>query len=509
MKKRIFLWVALILLVPVRNYGMQKLNKNIFEKTNKIKWNKVPLKRPAKIGQKNDVGMKITQKKIVTRQIPLNVSVATRMPTASKKLFAISSDNVQEASPSTAGTVVVTIRNSEWSEIVEPVPEIIKRFLKRGAKTPKKNVDTASKNNPFDVNNRTSFAQSYFENTRQNGLPYWKLLAGVVAAALLLDKATSSSFFDCALDGELASTMTPDEFVKLLHAKGLTVADAVRIQCEKKEQKAYQAIRDKAQLSELEWKLLQNMMNLKNEWLEENKGSGHYDESNVIFENEFDSQVIKMVKSALQKADIPFKVVVKSVYHDTAYALVRCDVKDFTFEYNVQNGTSKFVESNITTYLILNSSYWNLGQESLVQEALLAHEAVHLAYLHMIEELGFRLYFKNIKKINASELKKCLTIKQTLQEYQADILPLADPGYAKAQQYTYRHVYRSGIPEFLLDFSYYIWSFVGVPRPDAEDRPAIYIPTKKLHALATRAVALHEAEQRLFVLSAPIKGDVE
>jgi hypothetical protein len=425
MKKRIFLWVALILLVPVPSYGREQ--------------------------------------------------------------FA-------DTSSSTMGDIVVTIKGPILDEIVEPVPESIKRLAK-----------SARKHNPFSRIKRASFAQSYFKNVQQKGLPYWKSLPGVGRPTLLLDQRSFFSFFHFALDGELASTMTPDEFVKLLHSAGLTVADAVRIECELKEQIAYRAIRDKAQLSDLEWVLLESVMNLKNGWLEENKGSGHYDESNVVFEKELDPQVMQRVKRALEKADIPFKVVVKYLHRNSnVIASAVFSFTTFTFGYNLQNATSKYRESNGNVSLILNSSYWNLGQESLVQEAILAHEAVHLAYLHMIEELGFRLYFKNIKKINDSDFEKCVTIKKTVLEYQASVLPLADPGYAKAQQYTYSpSSYR--ILNFLGDCLHYMWSFVEA----FNHKPLIHVPNKKLHALATRAVALHEAEQRLLALSAPIKGDAE
>jgi hypothetical protein len=80
-------------------------------------------------------------------------------------------------------------------------------------------------------------------------------------------------------------------------------------------------------------------------------------------------------------------------------------------------------------------------------------------------------YLFNIKKVDASILMQCIHILETIAEYQADILPLADLEYAQAQQSRFAGVYLNS--------------------------PDIYVRSMTMYKLSSRAVALHEAEKEL------------
>ena len=97
--------------------------------------------------------------------------------------------------------------------------------------------------------------------------------------------------------------MDPKVFVKELNSNGLTVADAVNIQCQVQEKNVYDKLSQVANLTEHDWKLLQNILNLRHSFLK-----GHYNKNNITFKGTFDQSLTQMIESALEKADIPFKI---------------------------------------------------------------------------------------------------------------------------------------------------------------------------------------------------------
>lgn len=289
------------------------------------------------------------------------------------------------------------------------------------------------------------------------------------------------------LDGEMASTMDPDAFVHELHAKGLTVADAVKIQCQIQEEDSYKDLTVAANLSDHDWNLLQNIFKLRHDFLQ-----GHYNENNVVFEGIFDKSVMDMVKTALQKADVPFKVKVHNnpegkkenvlgsagVREQTKLFTIGDKVKisyvpeaALTFKYHLATGTAGTVGKNVVSEIYLSPELLSLSNEEI--KVTIAHEVTHVANLHHLQSIFFHKYVTKVKGSLIPTYYACQKILSTIHEYQADVLPLADPEYAKAYEFEFK-------------------SALG-----HDSRPDIYVTTEKGYELASRAMKLHKAEKRI------------
>ena len=292
-----------------------------------------------------------------------------------------------------------------------------------------------------------------------------------------------------ALDGEMAKSMARDEFVKKLHAAGLTVEDSVKIACQIQEERAYKKLTLAANLSDHDWDLLHNILKLKHDYLK-----GHYNENNVTFEGTFDNDVIDIVKTALQWADIPFKVRVHAnpkgqsesslgstaVQEQTKTFAIGDKVKitwvpeeALTFKYHLSTGTARTVGTKIIAEIYLSPTLLSRSNEEI--KAVIAHEVTHTANLHSLESFFFHKYATQVKKLNNNQYNKCNKILNKNQEFIADVGPLTNPEYAKAQR-----------EKFDLDYEKFTMN-----------RPDIYVPAKKMFDLASRAVELHAAEKRI------------
>lgn len=332
---------------------------------------------------------------------------------------------------------------------------------------------------------KSSFAQAKFKHEEQTGRNYWKYIFGGAVAAYLaklfsdsaqqeLAEKSKNIPFDYSLDGESAISMSAENFVALLHKYGLTVKDAVEYQCKKKEEEIYKELTKAADLTEHDWILLQNIWKLKEDFLQ-----GHYDESNITFKGNIDSKTIDMVKSVLQKADIPFQVTV--VTRDTKlFPANERDIasastqSDFLWAVNLEKAEfTSFGFMNIELYL---SDIFLKNDDVIFKLGALAHEATHLINMHGFEGIFFAEFLKYGKNFDVNKIRDCMFYLNKLREYQADILPLAVLGYAYAQEHSFRYANK--------------WFHKNT-------RPDIYIPSKKLYQLASRAVELHNAEARL------------
>lgn len=229
-------------------------------------------------------------------------------------------------------------------------------------------------------------------------------------------------------------------------------------------------------LTDEEQRLLLNILKLRYELMQ-----GHYDENNVTFEGEFEPEVKAMVIEALKRYDIPFKVNVHRSPKNIASASLDVigstwvkDKEDIQFKYHLKSSTAgisskKNVEVEVYLSPLLLSKFFSDDND---RKVVIAHEFTHVAQLHSLCYHFVKVYMRQVRKktISAEQWEKCAKIMNTVSEFQADILSLMYKDYAEAQR------------EYGKDLA---------------DRPDIYVKSKDLYKLASRACALHEAEQRL------------
>lgn len=294
------------------------------------------------------------------------------------------------------------------------------------------------------------------------------------------------------LNGKMASTMDPDEFVAELHKDGLTAEDPPKIQCQIQAEEELEKLMRIANLTDEERILFQNILNLPHQLFK-----GHYNEDNITFDGEFGVEIKQVVKDALRKADVPFKVRVHASQGEenektlgATYLEKHCNT---SFKYHVATSSTGLTGESVDVVMYLSptmlSSQINprlsLDQKMGKIKGTIAHEVAHIANLHSFQDKFARAFLLNEKRLNKDILKRCEHIIDTIHEYQADMLPLSDPEYAQAQYVKFKERLK---PTF--------WG----PRYmffDISVRPDIYIPTKYIYVFAERAVKLHEAEKKI------------
>lgn len=484
--KKLVLFVVMFSLAVPTSYGMKNISKkmpkyNLFKKdfsTKAWQWGKgwnyaknYPKLRNSKLFNKAAIlkDIKIENVSIINKDTD-NSEIKKNIATRSDPKIMINLSDPKQSSKFIRKMI------SKWTDITEGS---LREFYE----------SIPWLRNRKKVIQKPSFAQAKIKNEEQAGGGYWKyFLGGAVAAylaKLFSDTARQESLelkeipFDYSLDGELARSMSAKTFVALLHKYGFTVIDAVEYQVKKKEEEIYKEIIRIADLTERDWRMLQNLLQLKEEFLQ-----GHYDEDNVTFKGDFDSQTIAMVKSVLQKADIPFQLTVVTKDTTTFSLNSKADASvcaRWDLPVNLELELEKaefdtFGYINIELYL----SDIILDGDELNKLAVLAHETTHLLNMDNLQQRFFKIFLEGEKKLDENKIKDCLFSLGKLQEYRADTSLLAVPKYAQAQKHSCSFANR--------------WFY-------KDCRSDIYIPNKKLFTLASRAVELHEAEAKLLKIN--------
>lgn len=268
-----------------------------------------------------------------------------------------------------------------------------------------------------------------------------------------------------ALDGNMARHMSSKRFIEKLKKAGLTIEDVIKIQCQIQEDAAYKELILTANLSDNDCILLHNILNLRYSFF-----NGDYNDKNISFDGNFNENVKQMVKDALRINNIPFRVTIhanpKGEDDRTLGSTTIKDKANFSFRYNLATGTAGTVGKSIDAKIYLSPT--TLKSPEQIIKLVIAHEVTHTANLDNLTHLFFRIYATKIKKMNQSTYDKCIIILNTIFEYQADILPLKHPEYAKAQEFYSKK---------------------------KRIRRDIYVPQAKMLELAERAVQLHETEK--------------
>lgn len=283
----------------------------------------------------------------------------------------------------------------------------------------------------------------------------------------------TKDLYKYAIDGEMAKTMTPLGFTQKLHENNLIVEDAVKIQCQIQEEKAFEELYRVAGLTAYDQGLLQEILNLKHQCLE-----GHYNENNITFDGDFSPEITKLVKDTLQKADVPFKVRVYSINHKRkgVLAVTFAEISPSTDPALVHICPADAIVFNkkIDIKLYLNETLLSPTISSEKRKHTLTHEATHIINLHSIHHDLFNVYFSKIKNFDENIKKKCDKILNAIHEYQADVLQFTDSEQAKI---------------LLHVFSYNIEHDI--------EKPDIYISVENGCVLASRAIALHDQEKKI------------
>jgi hypothetical protein len=446
MKKLVLFILAFSLIIPTSDYGMRNISKAV-PKTSVVKRD-----FSTKAWQGSSIWNKVKYYPALWRSKLFNREV---IPSADIKIEKASISATQ-GDKKTVINLSDPEQSSEWARKVisiwKPVKGAFRKFYE---------------------------SRPWPRSREQKGGSYWQYILGSAVVAYLTDlfsaqqepSKKSEVTFDYSLDGELAQTTSPKDFVALLHKHGLTVADAVEYQCKKKEEEVYKELTKVAELTERDWRILQNIFELKKEFFQ-----GHYKESNITFKGEFDPQVVSMVKSVLQKADIPYKVTVVRKdtatirFDDTGPTAVAFEIpSNLKFSVNEDNVALISIES-INRELYLSDDL--LRSNHPIKLAFFAHESIHLSNMHGLEKVLFRYFLEDIKLFDEYKIEDCTELLATIHEYQADILILSVPEYAEAQSF------ESALNKHTI-------------------LPDIYVPAAKVYTLASRAIALHKAEAEL------------